>query len=103
MISCTGYHRTFPTVLEDLRARIPLEGGEFVVGDDYSIRWDGPDENRIFVHNAAQAARGVADPNLSLNAWRAARITNALAGRTVYEVEGSSSMVDRGVSSARGQ
>jgi lysine N6-hydroxylase len=64
--------------------------------DDYSIHWDGPEENRIFVQNAAQATRGVADPNLSLNAWRAARITNALAGRTVCEVEGSSSMVDWG-------
>jgi len=96
VISCTGFRRTFPTVLETLRDRIPLENGEFFVRDDYSIRWDGPEENHIFVQNAARAARGVADPNLSLNAWRSGRITNALVGRMVYEVEGGSSMVDWG-------
>ena len=102
LISSTGYSRTFPTVLEPLRDRIPLEGGEFFVNDDYSIRWDGPDANRIYVQNAAQAARGVADPNLSLNAWRAARITNSLAERTVYDIEGSSSMVDWGPANTPG-
>ena len=100
LILCTGYHRTFPAVLAPLRDRIPLEDGEFFVRDDYSIQWDGPDENRIFVQNAARATRGVADPNMSLNAWRAARITNALSGRTVYQVENKSSMVDWGPSHA---
>jgi len=103
VIACTGYHRAFPTVLDPLRDRIPLESGEFLTGDDYSIRWDGPRENRIFVQNAAQLARGVADPNMSLNAWRAARITNALAGRAVYDVEGQSSMVDWGPSGVPGR
>ncbi|MDJ0976349.1 MAG: SidA/IucD/PvdA family monooxygenase [Planctomycetota bacterium] len=96
VICCTGFSRAFPRVLEPLRGRIDLEEDEFVVADDYSLRWDGPDDARIYVQNAARAARGVADPNLSLNAWRAARIINSLHGTTVYDVDGSSSMVDWG-------
>ncbi len=96
VILCTGYTRAFPPCLSALSQRVPLEGGEFIVGDDYSIKWDGPAENRIYVQNAARAARGVADPNLSLNAWRAARIINSIAGRAVYDIEGSSCMVDWG-------
>ena len=96
VICCTGYTRDFPPCLAPMRNRIPLEGGEFVVQEDYSIKWDGPAENRIYVQNAARLARGVADPNLSLNAWRAARIINSIAGRQVYDIEGASCMVDWG-------
>jgi len=38
--------------------------------------------------------RGVADPNLSLMAWRSAIIANSLLGRTAYEVAGESSALD---------
>lgn len=102
VICCTGFSRAFPRVLEPLRDRIHLEQDEFVVADDYALAWDGPADARIYVQNAARAARGVADPNLSLNAWRAARIINSLHGKTVYDVEGSSSMVDWGPTKPEG-
>jgi lysine N6-hydroxylase len=38
--------------------------------------------------------RGVADPNLSLMAWRSAIIVNSLVGRQVYDVTGESSVFD---------
>jgi lysine N6-hydroxylase len=38
--------------------------------------------------------RGVADPNLSLMAWRSAMIANSLLGKTAYEVEGENSALD---------
>jgi lysine N6-hydroxylase len=38
--------------------------------------------------------RGVADPNLSLMAWRSAIIANSLLGRQVYDVGGESSVFD---------
>ena len=46
------------------------------------------------MQNAARAQRGVADPNLSLLAWRSAMILNRLAGRQVYECEPASSIID---------
>jgi lysine N6-hydroxylase len=38
--------------------------------------------------------RGVADPNLSLMAWRSAVIANSLLGRAIYDVNGESSVFD---------
>lgn len=36
----------------------------------------------------------MADPNLSLMAWRSAIIANSLLGRQVYDVSGESSVLD---------
>lgn len=102
VVCATGMTRMFPPVLEPIRELVKLEDEELIVGDDYSVAWDGPSENRIYVQNAARAARGVADPNLSLNAWRASRILNSLMGRTVYDIDGSSSMVDWGPTRTEG-
>jgi lysine N6-hydroxylase len=38
--------------------------------------------------------RGIADPNLSLMAWRSAIIANSLLGREAYDVKGESSVFD---------
>lgn len=48
----------------------------------------------MYVQNAARPRRGVADPNLSLMAWRSATIVNSLAGKRIYDLEGSSSAFD---------
>jgi lysine N6-hydroxylase len=65
-----------------------------VVRSDFSIEWDGPPGLHIYAQNAARHMRGVADPNLSLMAWRSAVIANSLLGRTVYDVNGESSAFD---------
>jgi lysine N6-hydroxylase len=87
VILCTGYRSTFPGYLAPLRDRLVDAAGQFRVNEDYSLAWDGPPELRIFLQNGARATHGVADPNLSLAAWRSARIINALAGRDVYRVD----------------
>ncbi len=56
----------------------------------------GPAENRIYVQNAARAARGVANPDFSLSAWRAARIINSIVERAACDIGGVSCMVDWG-------
>ncbi|MBX9770614.1 MAG: hypothetical protein K2X29_04545, partial [Candidatus Obscuribacterales bacterium] len=58
---------------------------------DFSIQWDGPAQNKIYVQNAARHSHGVADPNLSLMAWRSATIINSVAGQDIYDLEGESS------------
>jgi lysine N6-hydroxylase len=65
-----------------------------VVRSDFSIEWDGPPGLRVYAQNAARQMRGVADPNLSLMAWRSAVIANSLLGRAVYDVNGESSAFD---------
>jgi lysine N6-hydroxylase len=87
LILCTGYSWVRPAYLEPILDRIELVNGEFHHQEDYSIVWDGLPEHRIYVQNAARNARGIADPNLSLLAWRSAKIINSLLGRKAYDVE----------------
>lgn len=91
-IFATGYRNEFPTYLEPLRGRL-LDDGAFQVRRDYSLDWDGPDHLGIYVQNSAESTHGVADPNLSLAAWRSGRIANAICGRTVYQTEHAASTI----------
>lgn len=87
IILCTGYKWEFPAYLEPLAAKIPLHNKQFQVNQDFSITWDGPQEHRMYVQNAARHSHGIADPNLCLMAWRSAKIINSIAGRTLYDIE----------------
>lgn len=93
VICATGYRSQFPGYLEPLRGRILGSDGALRIRRDYSLEWDGPPELGIYVQNAAESTHGVADPNLSLAAWRSARIVNSICGRTVYRIEGAPSTI----------
>jgi lysine N6-hydroxylase len=96
VILCTGYTYSVPKFLAPIADRIALEDGQYQIAEDFSVAWDGPADRRIFVQNAARIRRGIADPNLSLLAWRSAKIINSLLGRTVYDVEDEASLIDWG-------
>lgn len=89
VVLCTGYEYRMPQCLEGLRSRIDFADGAYQVEKDFSIRWDGPKRSKIYVQNAAINSRGIADPNLSLMAWRSANIVNDLMGHPYYEVQDS--------------
>lgn len=93
IVLCTGYAARLPPYLEPIRDRIRLQDGAFTVNSDYSIVWDGPPGRNIYVQNAARIQRGIADPNLSLIAWRSAKIANSLTNHDLYKVQGWSSFV----------
>ncbi|MEU1571063.1 SidA/IucD/PvdA family monooxygenase [Streptomyces collinus] len=86
VILSTGYAYALPDFMAPLDARLRRESGMLVVGDDFSVAWDGPAENRIYLQNGARHSWGVADPNLSLLAWRSAVILNSMLGETRYPV-----------------
>ena len=94
VILATGFEFRVPACLDPLRGRILLENGRYCLREDYSIEWDGPAALKIYAQNAARHCRGVADPNLSLAAWRSATIINSLAGRRIYDIEEASSVFD---------
>lgn len=95
VIFCTGYQWQLPAFLEPLRHRIELDAhGKFSVNEDFSIVWDGAGSNRIYVQNAARHTHGVPDPNLSLAAWRSAKIINSVTGRRVYHMDQEDTAVD---------
>jgi lysine N6-hydroxylase len=83
VICATGYQHDLPVPLHGLRELLP--GGETRVRPDFSLEWSGPPANRVFVQNAARHRFGVADPNLSLLAWRSATIANSLLGFERYD------------------
>lgn len=93
LLLATGFKDSFPVILNDLRDRLSWNGN-FTVRDDYSIAWDGAADNRIFVHNAARHSHGIADPYLSLVAWRSAVMLNSLMGRAYFNTSTNESMID---------
>jgi len=94
VILATGDRAVPSPVLGPLLDRIAFSDGRFVVRRDFSLEWDGPPDRRIYVQNAASHQFGIADPNLSLVAWRSATIANSVAGRRVYDVDGESAAID---------
>ncbi|PBB58195.1 MULTISPECIES: SidA/IucD/PvdA family monooxygenase [Mesorhizobium] len=81
VILATGYENAEPDFLEPMARRLEKIDNELAIREDFSVCWDGPCDSRIFVQNASLGQRGLADPNLSLLAWRARRILDSLLGR----------------------
>jgi lysine N6-hydroxylase len=88
VIWATGYRPTPLTFLAPIESRLERAGDEYKIDDSFAVVWDGPTDNNIFLQNAARGQRGLADPNLSLNAWRSQRILDRLRGvRTEHQLE----------------
>lgn len=88
VIWATGYRPTPLTFLAPIESRLEREGEEYKIDETFAVAWDGPTENNIFLQNAARGQRGLADQNLSLNAWRSQRILDRLRGiRTEHQVD----------------
>lgn len=90
----TGFSYALPDAMQPLADRMTWDRDGFPVRPDFSIEWDGPPGLRIYAQDAARHMRGIADPNLSLMAWRSAIIANSLLGRQVYDVSGESTVFD---------
>lgn len=91
VILATGYRHVLPEVIRPL-----LEADGFADAEtnfDYSLRWPGADAGRIYLQNGAERTHGIADPNLSLAAWRSAVIINSVLGREVYRTDGHGSVL----------
>jgi lysine N6-hydroxylase len=92
VVLATGYTSEIPEFLAELASRFEVDGSNYLVAANYSVKWDGPPHNQIFVQNAARHSHGVADPNLSLVAWRSAVILNELCGREIYPLEADATL-----------
>ncbi|MGP3980918.1 lysine N(6)-hydroxylase/L-ornithine N(5)-oxygenase family protein [Streptomyces sp. KR80] len=87
IVLSTGYHYESPACLAPIENRLARTDGLFDIDENYAIKWDGPENRKIYLQNGARHARGSADPNLSLLAWRSARIINDLVGYSRYEID----------------
>ncbi|WP_250301019.1 lysine N(6)-hydroxylase/L-ornithine N(5)-oxygenase family protein [Streptomyces sp. A 4/2] len=97
VVLATGFEPYVPSFLAPLLADLPLnDDGTFRTRLDYSLDRAGSDGGQIYVQNAARHSHGVADPNLSLSAWRSATILNALVGEPVFKTDGYASALALG-------
>ena len=88
VVWATGFAQAPTDFLDPIRARLEREGDEYKIDNSFAVQWDGPADRNIFVQNAARGQRGLADPNLSLNAWRSQRILDRLRGvRTEHHLD----------------
>ncbi|WP_265516716.1 lysine N(6)-hydroxylase/L-ornithine N(5)-oxygenase family protein [Nitratireductor luteus] len=88
LVLATGYRFALPECLSPLKDRLSLdESGLPRLAADFSAQWDGPTDRRIFALNAGRFSHGIAEPQLSLMAWRSAVIANALVGRRHFDLE----------------
>ncbi len=78
VIWATGFRPSSIGFLDPIASRLDRDGHELRIDDDYAVSWDGPADRNIFVQNASRGQRGLADPNLSLMAWRSQRISDRL-------------------------
>ncbi|HEX2904587.1 MAG TPA: SidA/IucD/PvdA family monooxygenase [Jatrophihabitans sp.] len=78
IVFATGFRPNPMAFLAPLTDRIAMEDGEFLIDQHYAACWDGPGDRHLFLQNATRNQRGLADPNLSLLAWRSQRILDRL-------------------------
>ncbi|MEO3809601.1 SidA/IucD/PvdA family monooxygenase [Sphaerisporangium sp. B11E5] len=84
VVLATGYEYRLPGCMSGLAHRLARTADGLVVGDDFSLSLSGETAGRVYLQNGARHAWGVADPNLSLLAWRSAVILNAILGYRRY-------------------
>lgn len=87
VVLATGFDWRLPDCLAELGPRLERDPlGRPVMDLSYRLRWDGPPEARLYLQNGAEHSHGIADPQLSLMAWRAATIVNDVLGEEAYDL-----------------
>ncbi|MGP3910843.1 lysine N(6)-hydroxylase/L-ornithine N(5)-oxygenase family protein [Nonomuraea sp. 10N515B] len=87
VVAATGYAAARPAFLEPLSDLVDWDGKDrYQVDGDYRVALDPRVSGELYVQNAELHTHGVGTPDLTLGAWRAATILNAVAGRTVLPV-----------------
>jgi lysine N6-hydroxylase len=85
VILATGFGWRLPSCLAPLADRIPPDGsGGLDIDEHFRLAWDNPSGTRIYVLNGGLRSHGIAEPQLSLMAWRSAVIANDLVGQNYY-------------------
>lgn len=86
-VLATGRRPVAPPFDLDLQDRVEAdEAGSMIIDSDYSVRWKGSGENRIYALNRARLSHGIPDANLTLLPVRAALVLNSMMERQLLTV-----------------
>lgn len=97
VILATGFETKLPRCLAPIMDQLNLcEDGLLQLDENFKVQWQGNPENSIYAVNAGLGSHGIADPQLSLAAWRSAKIINDLAGECCFDISESSNVMEWG-------
>ena len=58
-----------------------------IIDADYSVRWKGSGDSRIYALNRGRLSHGIPDANLTLLSVRSAIVLNSLFERELFRIE----------------
>ncbi|MNG72910.1 L-lysine N6-monooxygenase [compost metagenome] len=94
VIFATGYEQVRPAFLDSLADRLlTTADGQYRIASDFALEREGEHENCLFAVNASMHQHGIADPQLSLIAWRSARILNRALGQNQFDLSTAPAMI----------
>lgn len=94
VIFATGYQQVRPAFLESLAHGLSTTAdGQYRIASDFTFEREGEVENCLFAVNASMHHHGIADPQLSLMAWRSARILNRALGHDQFDLSTPPAMI----------
>jgi lysine N6-hydroxylase len=95
VILATGFKSPYPACLNSILPLLDLDNeGRYQLTPDFELKWKGSKNNKIFAVNAGMHSHGIAEPQLSLMAWRSASIINRLSEKEVYDITSDKGMID---------
>ncbi len=95
VILCTGFQNNLPQYLEPIRPLLNLDSlDRFQLSSSFKVKWNGPDDRRIYAVNAGLHSHGIAEPQLSLAAWRSATIINDLTEKETFRINRPASLIN---------
>lgn len=85
VILATGFRNMLPRCLEGLESQIQLDDDRRIrMNENYRVLWSHDPSARIYAVNFGRHSHGIAEPQISLMAWRSAKILNDLLGQTHF-------------------
>lgn len=87
VILATGFESKIPDCIKGLTPMLDLSAdGSLQLEPNFKVKWSGSQDNHIYAVNAGLESHGIADPQLSLMAWRSAKIINDLLPEAVFDL-----------------
>ncbi|MEV5239483.1 SidA/IucD/PvdA family monooxygenase [Streptomyces cinnamoneus] len=87
IVAATGYAAVRPAFLDTMADLVDWDDRQrYRVDGDYRVALDPRVGGTLYVQNAEMHTHGVGAPDLTLGAWRAAKILNAVCGSAVLPV-----------------
>lgn len=86
VVFATGFENKFPSMLSEISDLLHLDDNEqpLKVGSNFEVSWEYGHLNTIYVQNMSRFSHGPWESNISLAAWRSAKIVNHLTQGNSY-------------------